>query len=65
MPSWERACIWVAYVRAFAQCLLKMQGHADHPVAQRVVRQMSPARVPFSPFVICCNTIMRFLLDKQ
>ena len=38
MPGRERAHIWVAYVRAFAQCLLKMQGNAEHSIAQRLVR---------------------------
>ncbi len=48
MPNIERACIWVAYLRAFAQCLLEMQGNANHPAAQRLVRQIDFAGVPSS-----------------
>ena len=43
MPDIERASIWIAYLRAFAQCLLEMQGNVNHPAAQRLVRQISPA----------------------
>ncbi len=41
MAGREKACIWVAYARAFAQCLLEMKGNADHPAAHRLVRPMS------------------------
>ncbi len=56
MPGREKARIWVAYARAFAQCLLEMEGHADHPAAHRLVRPMS-LQGPLLLFIICCSTM--------
>ena len=40
MPGREKARFWVVYARTFAQCLVEMEGNADHPAAHRLVMPM-------------------------